>query len=115
MISDPDVLSLLYLVTIVCFIVALKFLASPRHARKGNWVGGAGMLVAIVTTRADRTYVPGNNDRLRALPTTYPNVRLVDWADAAAACPGSCFYDDGIHLRPDGRTYFAQLITGALA
>jgi len=49
-ISDPDVLTLLYLVTIVCFVVALKFLSSPRHARKGNWVGGAGMLLAIGTT-----------------------------------------------------------------
>jgi NAD(P) transhydrogenase subunit beta len=51
-ISDPDVVGLLYLVTIVCFIVALKFLASPKHARKGNWVGGVGMLVAIATTLA---------------------------------------------------------------
>ena len=50
MISDPDVVGLLYLVTIVCFVVALKFLSSPRHARKGNWVGGVGMLVAIATT-----------------------------------------------------------------
>jgi H+-translocating NAD(P) transhydrogenase subunit beta len=49
-ISDPDVAGLLYLVTIVCFVVALKFLSSPKHARKGNWVGGAGMLVAIATT-----------------------------------------------------------------
>jgi NAD(P) transhydrogenase subunit beta len=49
-ISDPDVIGILYLVTIACFIVALKFLSSPRHARKGNWVGGAGMLVAIATT-----------------------------------------------------------------
>jgi NAD(P) transhydrogenase subunit beta len=49
-ISDPDVVGLLYLVTIVCFVVALRFLSSPRHARKGNWVGGAGMLVAIGTT-----------------------------------------------------------------
>ncbi|HXG77428.1 MAG TPA: NAD(P)(+) transhydrogenase (Re/Si-specific) subunit beta [Gaiellaceae bacterium] len=50
MISDPDLVGLLYLATIVCFVVALKFLSSPRHARKGNWVGGAGMLVAIATT-----------------------------------------------------------------
>ena len=50
MISDPDVVGLLYLITIACFVVSLKFLASPRHARKGNWVGGAGMLVAIATT-----------------------------------------------------------------
>jgi H+-translocating NAD(P) transhydrogenase subunit beta len=49
-ISDPDVIGLLYLVTIVCFVVALRFLSSPRHARKGNWVGGAGMVVAIATT-----------------------------------------------------------------
>jgi NAD(P) transhydrogenase subunit beta len=49
-ISDPDLLALLYLVTIACFVVSLKFLASPRHARKGNWVGGAGMLVAVGTT-----------------------------------------------------------------
>ena len=50
MISDPDVVGLLYLVTIVCFVIALRFLSSPKHARKGNWIGGAGMLVAIGTT-----------------------------------------------------------------
>ena len=50
MISDPDVLGLLYLVSIVCFVLALRFLSSPRHARRGNWLGGVGMLVAITTT-----------------------------------------------------------------
>src|SRR5207249_9238572 len=49
-ISDPNVVDLLYLVSIVCFILALSFLSSPKHARKGNWVGGAGMIVAIATT-----------------------------------------------------------------
>jgi NAD(P) transhydrogenase subunit beta len=52
MISDPDVVGLLYLVAIVCFIVALRFLSSPKHARRGNWIGGVGMLVAIGTTLA---------------------------------------------------------------
>ena len=66
--------------------------------------------VVVVTTKADRSYVAPNNDKLRALPATYPNVRVVDWAGAAAACPGNCFYDDGIHLRPAGRTYYAQQI-----
>jgi H+-translocating NAD(P) transhydrogenase subunit beta len=51
-ISDPSVVILLYLVTIVCFVLALRFLSSPKHARKGNWVGGAGMLIAIATTLA---------------------------------------------------------------
>ena len=52
MISDPDVVGLLYLVSIVCFILALKFLSSPKHARRGNWVGGVGMVIAIATTLA---------------------------------------------------------------
>ncbi len=50
MISDPNVIGLLYLATIVCFVLALRFLSSPRHARRGNWVGGVGMLIAIATT-----------------------------------------------------------------
>jgi NAD(P) transhydrogenase subunit beta len=49
-ISDPDVLGLLYLASIVCFVLALRFLSSPKHARRGNWLGGAGMVVAIATT-----------------------------------------------------------------
>jgi H+-translocating NAD(P) transhydrogenase subunit beta len=49
-ISDPDVLGLLYLVSIVCFILALRFLSSPKQARRGNWLGGVGMIVAIATT-----------------------------------------------------------------
>ena len=52
MLSDPDVIGLLYLVAIVCFIVALRFLSSPKHARRGNWVGGVGMVIAIATTLA---------------------------------------------------------------
>jgi H+-translocating NAD(P) transhydrogenase subunit beta len=44
--------NLLYLITIVCFILALRFLSSPRHARQGTWVGAAGMTVAIAVTLA---------------------------------------------------------------
>ncbi len=44
--------NLLYLVTIVCFILALRFLSSPKHARKGNWIGAAGMAWAIGVTLA---------------------------------------------------------------
>jgi NAD(P) transhydrogenase subunit beta len=44
--------NLLYLVTIVTFILALRFLSSPAHARRGNLIGAAGMLVAIAVTFA---------------------------------------------------------------
>jgi len=49
-ISNQNVITLLYLVAIVCFVLALRFLSSPKHARRGNWLGGVGMLVAIATT-----------------------------------------------------------------
>ena len=42
--------NLLYLVTIICFILALRFLSSPKHARLGNRIGAAGMAIAIVVT-----------------------------------------------------------------
>ncbi|HEY4347244.1 MAG TPA: NAD(P)(+) transhydrogenase (Re/Si-specific) subunit beta, partial [Gaiellaceae bacterium] len=44
--------NLLYLVTIICFILALRFLSSPKTARRGNWVGAAGMAIAIIVTLA---------------------------------------------------------------
>jgi peptidoglycan/LPS O-acetylase OafA/YrhL len=74
-----------------------------------NELGGV-PLVVMVTTKADRDYVARNNDRIRAMPATWPNVKVVDWANLAASCPGQCFYDDGIHLPPDGRNFYAQQI-----
>ncbi|HEY6811462.1 MAG TPA: NAD(P)(+) transhydrogenase (Re/Si-specific) subunit beta [Propionibacteriaceae bacterium] len=37
-----------YLAAAVCFILALKGLSSPRHARRGNLIGAAGALLACV-------------------------------------------------------------------
>jgi NAD(P) transhydrogenase subunit beta len=42
--------NLLYLVTIVCFVLALRFLSSPATARRGNQIGALGMVIAIVAT-----------------------------------------------------------------
>ena len=40
----------LYLIPIITFILALRYLSNPAHARRGNQIGAAGMLVAIVVT-----------------------------------------------------------------
>jgi proton-translocating NAD(P)+ transhydrogenase subunit beta len=48
---------LLYLVTIVTFILALAFLSRPDKARLGNWIGAAGMLLAIGVTFAQSSIV----------------------------------------------------------
>jgi NAD(P) transhydrogenase subunit beta len=47
---NQNLTNILYLVTIVTFILALRFLSSPAHARRGNQIGAAGMLLAIVVT-----------------------------------------------------------------
>jgi H+-translocating NAD(P) transhydrogenase subunit beta len=47
---NRDLTNLLYLITIVTFILALRFLSSPAHARRGNQIGAVGMLIAIVVT-----------------------------------------------------------------
>src|SRR5437763_1274847 len=42
--------NLLYLITIACFVLALRFLSSPATARRGNQIGAVGMVIAIVAT-----------------------------------------------------------------
>src|SRR5512133_1327639 len=46
-----------YLATIVAFILALKFLSHPATARRGNWIGAVGMLIAIGVTFAQKSVV----------------------------------------------------------
>lgn len=46
---SPTWTALLYLVAAVCFILALRGLASPRTARRGNLVGALGAVIAMVT------------------------------------------------------------------
>ncbi len=46
---SPVWTALLYLLAAVCFILALKGLSSPKTARRGNLIGAAGALVAVVT------------------------------------------------------------------
>ena len=48
-ISDSG-LTAVYLLSAVCFILALKALSSPRTARYGNLVGVAGMVIAVLVT-----------------------------------------------------------------
>ncbi|MCU1439317.1 MAG: transhydrogenase subunit beta [Rhodoglobus sp.] len=47
-ILTPEWSAGLYLVAAACFILALRGLSSPRTARRGNLIGAAGALVALV-------------------------------------------------------------------
>ena len=58
--------NLLYLVTIICFILALRFLSCPKHARLGNRIGAVGMAIAIVVTALQTgVHIGWRDDRRR--------------------------------------------------
>ncbi len=65
--------------------------------------------VVVVTVDVDEPYAAGNNALLRSLPANYDNVEVLDWAILVDECPGDCLFDDGVHLAPDGRAYYAAL------
>jgi H+-translocating NAD(P) transhydrogenase subunit beta len=49
---SADLVALLYLLAGILFILALRGLSSPETSRRGNYLGMAGMVIAIVTTLA---------------------------------------------------------------
>ena len=69
-------------------------------------------VVLLLTGKADRSWVAGNNAMVRALPASHPNVTVLDWEVVGGAC-GGCFYEDGIHLNQRGQDHYANSI-GAL-
>jgi hypothetical protein len=71
-------------------------------------------LVVVLTVHADRGYTADNNELIMTLPERYANVKIVDWNSLVAQCEGNCLYDDGIHLPPAGRRYYAQLVVDAV-
>ncbi len=44
----------------------------------------------------------------------YKNAVILDWHNIGGAHP-EYFYDDAIHLRPDGATAYAELVAAAIA
>ena len=70
--------------------------------------------VILMTVKADRSWTAENNALLRAADLEGDNKILLDWEALSAECPGECFYHDGIHLRPEGQQYYANLISDIL-
>ncbi len=70
--------------------------------------------VVVLTSKAYRDWTDSNNEKIRALPATYPNVTVLDWQLVATLCTGDCLTADGIHLEREGIDYYAQEIWKAL-
>ncbi len=69
--------------------------------------------VIVLTCKVPRNWEGPVNDVILSHAGNYPNVRLVDWHSVGSAHP-EYFYDDGMHLRPEGGTAYAQLIAAQL-
>ena len=48
--TAANITALLYLVAGILFILALRGLSSPETSRRGNYLGIAGMAIAVITT-----------------------------------------------------------------
>src|SRR5690242_1833161 len=75
--ATPAWVLLAYLISGVCFILALRGLSSPESSRRGNRLGMIGMLIAVATTVA--VHMPGTSVTPIATPTTF----LIDWTTLA--------------------------------
>jgi len=69
--------------------------------------------VLFLTVSAPRGYIAGNNELIRALPQTYPNVQVVDWE---ATAPTVSLCGDHVHVSCGGGAAqaYANLIFTAL-
>jgi hypothetical protein len=77
-----------------------------------------GMLTSIrrvifVNVKVPRVWEDANNRAISDRVKRYPNAALVDWYSASEHRP-DLFWDDGIHLRPKGATFYADLIAASI-
>jgi len=69
--------------------------------------------VVFVNLKVPRDWEGPNNTVLVEGVARYSNAVLVDWHTASVDRP-DFFWDDGIHLRPEGALFYAQLIAASV-
>ena len=69
--------------------------------------------ILLVNTRVPRPWQDQVNRLLASVAKTYPGAVLVDWYDASAG-HAKFFYADGVHLDPEGASFYASLLAHTL-
>jgi hypothetical protein len=69
--------------------------------------------VLFLTVKVERAWEGKVNQVLFDNVPAYPNAKIIYWKDLAEPNRG-WFYDDGIHLRPEGARNYAQIIQANL-
>ncbi|WP_372011293.1 hypothetical protein NBRC13296_11955 [Paenibacillus chitinolyticus] len=69
--------------------------------------------VFVVTTRVSKGWQDTVNTTIKDVAGEFHHVKIVDWY-AASEGKKDIFYEDGVHLKPDGSRYYASLLIEAL-
>ena len=72
--------------------------------------------VVMLTVKAPKPWIAGNNEIIRSLPETHPNVVVLDWEARAAEISGHLSGSDGgVHLSDDtAKQFYRDIILEAL-
>lgn len=70
--------------------------------------------VVFLTNKVPRKWQEPNNSALQEGVKRYSNALLIDWNGTSVSHP-EWFWQDGIHLRPEGAKVYANLIAGVVA
>lgn len=69
--------------------------------------------VVLVNTHVPRDWEQQVNRLLAQAAADYPNVTLADWFSASKGHP-EYFYEDGVHLRPEGAAAYTSLLMNTI-
>jgi lysophospholipase L1-like esterase len=69
--------------------------------------------VVIINAKVPRPWEDQVNSTLAAGVKKYKNAVLLDWRAASIDRP-ELFYDDGMHLRPEGAALYTELVNASL-
>jgi hypothetical protein len=69
--------------------------------------------IILVNTRVPKKWQDTVNSDLEKVASEFSNVIIVDWFSESKG-KDSFFYDDGVHLKPEGASYYASIIAKAV-
>ena len=69
--------------------------------------------MVFINVKVPREWEAPNNAVIADGVKRYKNAVLVDWRAASSRRP-DVFWSDGMHLRPEGATLYAQLVAAAV-
>ena len=97
------------------FAVSRYEITRDQYEAVLNQVGDV-QRVVMLTVKAPKPWIEGNNAIIRSLPETHPNVIVLDWEARAAEISGHLSSSDGgVHLGDDiAKQFYRDIILEAL-